>query len=53
MREDMHAMDKGGLYALAEKDLRETTMLMGLERQEQTVKSEIVFEKITSWAAPP
>lgn len=52
MREDMHVMDKGGLYALAEKDLRETTMLMGLERQEQTVKSEIVFERITSLAAP-
>jgi anaphase-promoting complex subunit 1 len=49
MREDMG----GGLHAIREKDLRETTMLMGLERHQEADRSEIVLSKIASCPAPP
>lgn len=37
------------LSGAAEKDLRETTMLMGLEREQQKPRSEVVLERIWSW----
>jgi hypothetical protein len=36
------------LHGLAEKDLRETTMLMGLEKEEQ-VRSEIILDRLQQW----
>lgn len=52
MREDLPVVDKRGLFAIGEKDLRETTMMMGLERPAQTSKSDITLERMT-WDTPP
>lgn len=42
-----------GLAAIAEKDLRETTMMMGLEKREEAIKSDISLVKFASWRCPP
>jgi anaphase-promoting complex subunit 1 len=52
MREEVPVADKRGIFAIGEKDLRETTMMMGLERPAQTLKSDITLERIT-WDTPP
>jgi len=52
MREELPVVDKRGLFAIGEKDLRETTMMMGLERPAQTLKSDITLERMT-WDTPP
>ena len=52
MREELPNMDKRGLFAIGEKDLRETTMLMGLERPVQVLKSDYTLERLT-WDPPP
>ena len=52
MREEAPAVDKRGLFAIGEKDLRETTMMMGLENHTQTLKSDITLERLT-WDTPP
>ena len=50
---DVH--DSPGKMALqfaAEGDLRETTMMMGLEREEERVRSVLVLDRIWSWKPP-
>ncbi|WVQ68082.1 uncharacterized protein L199_006288 [Kwoniella botswanensis] len=50
---DMHDKhDKMGLQAIAEMDLRETTMMMGLERDEVGSRSDLVLDKVWTWRAP-
>ena len=52
MREEMlDPLDKMALNIAAERDLRETTMMMGLER-EGGVRSDLVLEKIWIWKPP-
>jgi anaphase-promoting complex subunit 1 len=52
MREEVPVADKRGLFAIGEKDLRETTMMMGLERHSQVLQSDITLERLT-WDTPP
>jgi hypothetical protein len=40
-----------GLLDVAERDLKETTMVMGLERQ-SGVRSEMVLDRIGVWKPP-
>ncbi|WWD02564.1 hypothetical protein V865_000604 [Kwoniella europaea PYCC6329] len=50
---DLHDKhDKMGLQAIAEMDLRETTMMMGLERDEVGSRSDLVLDKVWTWRAP-
>nr|XP_019044670.1 hypothetical protein I302_06583 [Kwoniella bestiolae CBS 10118]OCF23600.1 hypothetical protein I302_06583 [Kwoniella bestiolae CBS 10118] len=50
---DLHDKhDKMGLQAIAEMDLRETTMMMGLERDEVGSRSDLVLDRVWSWKAP-
>lgn len=43
--------DRPALFGAGEWDLRETTMVMGLDREE-TRRSEVVLERIWSWKLP-
>lgn len=43
---------KMALHVAAEKDLRETTMMMGLERDEVGIRSEVVFHALATWKQP-
>ncbi|WVF72786.1 hypothetical protein IAT40_007604 [Kwoniella sp. CBS 6097] len=53
MLRDIHAeQERMALHVVAERDLRETTMMMGLERDEITTRSEIVLDRIWSWKPP-
>ncbi|WWC63280.1 uncharacterized protein I303_105880 [Kwoniella dejecticola CBS 10117] len=49
---DLHDKHHMGLSAVAELDLRETTMMMGLERDEAGQRSDLIFDKIWSWKTP-
>ncbi|WWD19052.1 hypothetical protein CI109_103510 [Kwoniella shandongensis] len=50
MLQDMHdPHGKMALHVAAEKDLRETTMMMGLERDEIGTRSDVVFDRIFAW----
>ncbi|OCF57282.1 hypothetical protein L486_04738 [Kwoniella mangroviensis CBS 10435] len=50
---DLHDKhDKMGLQAIAEMDLRETTMMMGLERDEVGTRSDLVLDEVWTWRAP-
>ncbi|OCF37915.1 hypothetical protein I316_00139 [Kwoniella heveanensis BCC8398] len=50
---DVHEeQDRMALHVVAERDLRETTMMMGLERDEVTTRSEVVLDRIWSWKSP-
>lgn len=53
MREDSEPAPAGlqGLLGVAEKDIRETTMVMGLEREEG-VRSDTVLDVVWSWDPP-
>nr|KIR46048.1 anaphase-promoting complex subunit 1 [Cryptococcus bacillisporus CA1280] len=44
--------NKMALHVAAEKDLRETTMMMGLERDEVGIRSEVVFQALATWKQP-
>ncbi|WVQ99984.1 hypothetical protein IAU59_007127 [Kwoniella sp. CBS 9459] len=53
MLRDMHEeQERMALHVVAERDLRETTMMMGLERDEFTTRSEIVLDRVWSWKSP-
>ncbi|KAK8854800.1 hypothetical protein IAR55_003539 [Kwoniella newhampshirensis] len=53
MLQDMHdPQGKMALHVAAEKDLRETTMMMGLERDEMGTRSDIVLDRIMTWKPP-
>ena len=55
MREDPDAGkgDAGAaLHGIGDRDLRETTMLMGVERDEEALRSEVVLERIWAWKPP-
>ncbi|WRT68383.1 uncharacterized protein IL334_005359 [Kwoniella shivajii] len=53
MIHDLHdKQGKMGLQAVADLDLRETTMMMGLERDEVGKRSDIVLSRIWSWKVP-
>ncbi|WVQ81869.1 hypothetical protein IAT38_003996 [Cryptococcus sp. DSM 104549] len=54
MLSDIHlpSRTKMALHGAAEKDLRETTMMMGLERDEVGVRSEVVLDRVWSWRVP-
>jgi len=41
-----------GLLGTTEVDLRETTMMMGLDRNSSALRSEIVLERLYTWKAP-
>ncbi|WVR07598.1 hypothetical protein IAU60_004640 [Kwoniella sp. DSM 27419] len=47
--EGLEPAGPSALHAIAERDLRETTMLMGLERDDLGSRSELVLERIHSW----
>lgn len=47
------ATETRGLSAIAEKDLRETTMLQGLEKRVEIAKSDIRLVRFASWQCPP
>ncbi|WVO13449.1 hypothetical protein L204_101065 [Cryptococcus depauperatus] len=50
---DRHAPEtQMALQVAADKDLRETTMMMGLERDETGVRSDIILSPITTWQQP-
>lgn len=51
MREDMSIMAGKAKHVVDEWDMRETTMLMGLEREE-VVRSEVVLDWIWAWSPP-
>jgi anaphase-promoting complex subunit 1 len=41
-----------GIHGASEVDLRETTMMMGLERNSTAERSELVLERLYTWKAP-
>lgn len=47
-----HAAARMALHGAVEKDLRETTMMMGLDKEEKAERSEVVLEKVGSWKPP-
>ncbi|WWC90724.1 uncharacterized protein L201_005661 [Kwoniella dendrophila CBS 6074] len=50
---DLHDTNgKMGLAAMAEIDLRETTMMMGLERDEIDKRSDLVLDRVWAWKTP-
>jgi len=50
MRQDMiDFLGKMALHVAGERDLRETTMMMGLEREEEGARSEMVLDRIWVW----
>lgn len=51
MREDLDLAGRTALHRADEWDLRETTMLMGLEREE-VERSERVLDRIWAWSPP-
>lgn len=52
MREEPAVPDNRAIYAIAEKDLKETTMIMGLDNREEVPTSSIAFARIHSWRCP-
>lgn len=46
-----HTLRDAMLQGIAERDMRETTMLMGLEHEERPT-SEVVLEKMMTWTLP-
>ncbi|ORX38535.1 hypothetical protein BD324DRAFT_599421 [Kockovaella imperatae] len=55
MREDPDAGkgDAGAsLHIIGERELRDTTMLMGIDREDDVVRSEMVLERIWAWKPP-
>lgn len=44
--------DRWAVHGAGERDLRETTMMMGLDKEEKAVRSEIVLERVGSWRPP-
>lgn len=53
LREEMPVADNRAIYAIAEKDLKETTMVMGLDNREEVPTSSIAFARLHSWRCPP
>lgn len=52
LREETAVTDNRAIYTIAEKDLRETTMIMGLDNREDAPTSSIAFARIDSWRCP-
>ena len=52
MREEPELGRVAGVAGLGDRDLRDTTMLFGLEREDEGVRSEIVLDRIWVWKPP-
>ncbi len=53
LRQDMtDPLGKMALNVAAERDLRETTMMMGLDREEEGIRSDLVLERVWVWKPP-
>ena len=53
MRQDMNdPLGKMALHVAAERDLRETTMMMGLDRKDEGVRSDLVLDRVWVWKPP-
>ena len=53
MRQDMNdPLGKMALHVAAERDLRETTMMMGLDREDEGVRSDLVLDRVWVWKPP-
>jgi hypothetical protein len=52
LREETAGIDNRVIYAIAEKDLKETTMIMGLDNKQEVPVSSIAFARIHSWRCP-
>jgi len=53
LRQDVNDhINKNALHIAGDLDLRETTMMMGLEREETELRSDVVLERIWTWLLP-